>query len=202
MPVRRPRHKLARRVGIDIWGTAKPSLLRRLKQPPGARPGERPRRLSEYARQLLEKQKVKWMYGLREQQFARTFARAARLPGDPGANLLSLLERRLDNVVYRAGFARTRLTARQLVSHGHVLVNGRRVDIPSYEVQPGDVVVLSPRAAGIPGVQELLANPPAKVPDWLAREDTAARVLRLPGREDVEAHIDTSRIVAFYSRRM
>src|SRR3954452_14863589 len=126
---REPKHKVSRRFGVDIYGTGGESLKRRLSVPPGDR--RRRRRLSEYAIQLQEKQKTKAFYGLSERQLRRNYEKAASQPGNTGVNLLRLLERRLDNVVYRLGFARTRPMARQLVSHGHVLTNGCRTNIPS-----------------------------------------------------------------------
>jgi small subunit ribosomal protein S4 len=193
-PTRTPRHKLSRRFGVDIYGTGGRSLERRLHTPPGGAPRRR-RRPTEYAQQLQEKQKAKAIYGVREGQFQRYFRQAAGRPGIAGANLLQLLERRLDNVVYRLGWARTRPMARQLVSHGHVLVNGRRVNVPSYLVRPGEAVTL----AQMPTVaDELAAHRP--VPRWLARDEFAGRVLALPTREDVDLPIDDGKIVAFYSR--
>src|SRR5687768_157686 len=119
---REPRHKVSRRFGIDVYGTGGPQLQRRLGVPPGGLPRGRRRKLSEYALQLHEKQKAKAIYGVDEGQFRRYYAEAARRPGITGETLLQLLERRLDNVVYRLGFARSRPMARQLVGHGHVLV--------------------------------------------------------------------------------
>jgi small subunit ribosomal protein S4 len=199
MPRRQPRHKTSRRFGIDIYGTGGPSLQRRLQVPPGGlRPGRR-RTRTEYGLQLLEKQKAKAIYGVSESQFRRYYTEAARRPGVTGANLLQMLERRLDNVVYRLGFARTRPMARQLVSHRHVLVNGRKVNIPSYLVNVGDVIALTETAAAIPTVsEELKAGRP--VPAWLERQGTIGRVLRLPEAEDIDVPVDTERIIAFYSR--
>jgi small subunit ribosomal protein S4 len=195
---REPRHKVSRRFGIDIYGTGGAALQRRLTVPPGGVRRRRARR-TEYALQLTEKQKVKAIYGVAERQMRRYYQEATRRPGPPGANLLQLLERRLDNVVYRLGFARTRPMARQLVSHGHVRVNGRRVNIPSYLVSPGEVITLSPTAAAMPTVvEELAARRP--VPRWLERQDTTGRVLQLPSREDVDIPINEALIVAFYSR--
>jgi small subunit ribosomal protein S4 len=134
-----------------------------------------------------------------EGQFRCYYDQAARQLGDTGANLLRLLERRLDNVVYRLGFARTRPMARQLVDHGHVRANGRKVDIPSYLVRPGEAVELADGAARMPGViEELVAGRP--VPGWLAREGTSGRVLRLPDRDDMDLPIGEEQIVACYSR--
>ena len=196
-----PRNKISRRFGISLFGPASRSLERRLRQPPGQQGASaRPRKLSEYALQLREKQKVRFMYGMTERQFRRFYGMAERSPGEVGPALLQLLERRLDNVVYRLGFARTRPMARQLVSHGHIQVNGKRVNIPSYLIKAGDVVSLTEKALQMPGVQEALEDTKGMVPVWLSREDGRGRVVRLPGIEDVEAHINPALIVAFYTR--
>jgi small subunit ribosomal protein S4 len=196
-----PRNKLSRRFGFDLFGTGGASLARRLATPPGAFRRRR-RRASVYGEQLSEKQKAKAIYGLDERQFRRQFELASGAPGPPGENLLVRLERRLDNVVYRLGFARTRAMARQLVGHGHVLLDGRRVNIPSVLVDEGSEIRLTESARQIPGVAEhLAARPP--LPLWLERNLQTAgvgRVLRRPERSDVEYPIDESRIVAFYSR--
>ncbi|HEX2037031.1 MAG TPA: 30S ribosomal protein S4 [Chloroflexota bacterium] len=201
-----PKHKVSRRFGVDLYGTGGASLARRLAVPPGGvRPGRR-RRRSEYALQLEEKQKARAYYGVTEAQFRRFLAQARRQPGPPGENLLRLLERRLDNVVYALGFARSRPMARQLVNHGHVLVDGRRVDIPSFLVDVGQRITLTPAAAAIPGVIESLAEG-RPVPGWLEREDgadaggpPAGRVRALPERADVALPIDEAAILAFYAR--
>lgn len=196
---REPKHKVSRRFGMDVYGTGGPQLQRRLNVPPGGLRGGRRRKLSEYARQLREKQLVKAVYGVQEGQFRRYFAEAARQPGRTGENLLRLLERRLDNVVYRLGFARSRPMARQLVSHGHVFVNDRRVNIPSYLVRPGETIRLSETAAEMPDVvTELAANRP--VPPWLDRQGSTGRVVQLPSRADVDVPVQEDLIVALYSR--
>lgn len=196
---RRPKHKLSRREGKDLFGTGGASLERRLDKPPGMH-GRRPgRRQSEYARQLREKQKVKRMYGLREAQFRRFFQQALRTKEQTGLALLRLLERRLDNVIYRLGFARTRPQARQFVTHGHVLVDGKRTNIPSYLVEPGQTVGVKDEVKQIPDVLDLLENPPP-VPQWLERRDGSGQVLREPEREEVDRDINERLIVEFYSR--
>ena len=207
MPViRGPRNKLSRREGLDLFGNGGASLERRMGKPPGQQ-GGRPQRQgqkSEYSIQLREKQKVKIMYCMREKQFQRFFNKAARVKGVTGAELLKLLEKRLDNVIYRLGFARTRMQAQQLINHGHVLVDGHRVDRPSFQVQPDMTIILSRTAMGIPSVQEWLgANP--LVPAWLERvpgpgDTIVGRVLREPERTDADAHINETLIVEFYSR--
>jgi small subunit ribosomal protein S4 len=169
----------------------------------------RRRKPSIYAEQLTEKQKVRATYGLGERQLRTLFEEASRLEGPHGENALLLLERRLDNVVYRLGWARSRPMARQLVSHGHVRVDGERVTVPSYRVEPGMVVELSADVARSPVVAgELGAGRP--LPAWLERttERTDAtagqplrgRVTRVPARADVDAPVDESLVVAFYAR--
>ena len=197
---RPPRHKTSRRFGVDIYGTGGESLQRRLGTPPGGIRTGRRRRSSTYAIQLIETQKAKAIYGVAEGQFRRYFERGQRREGEPGANLLILLERRLDNVIYRLGFARSRPMARQLVSHGHVRVDGRRVNVPSFLVEPGHVVELTEEAAKLPVViEERAARRP--VPEWLEPiGDRGGRVVRLPERADIDAPIDELQIVGFYSR--
>jgi small subunit ribosomal protein S4 len=193
-----PKHKVSRRFGIDIYGTGGESLRRRLATPPGGAPQRRPRR-TDYGIQLKEKQKAKAIYGVSETQFRRYYAEAFRQPGDTGENLLRLLERRLDNVIYRLGIARSRPMARQLVGHGHVKINGRKVNIPSYQVRPGEIVAMTEKSAQIPVViEELEAN--RRVPEWLDRAGTSAKVIRLPGRDDVDLPINEDLILAFYAR--
>jgi small subunit ribosomal protein S4 len=195
---RGPRHKLARREGVNLTGTSSPSLQRRLRVPPGqARPH---RRQSEYGIRLRAKQRVKRQYGMLERDFRRRFEQASRTPGNTGENLLFLLERRLDTVVYRLGFARTRPMARQLVNHRHILVNGRRVNIPSYRIQPGDIIQLTEKASEIPVVKEELAAPPARLPSWLTRENGIGRVIGDPQRGEIDPDIREDLIVEFYSR--
>jgi small subunit ribosomal protein S4 len=196
---RKPKHKLSRREGKDLFGTGGPSLQRRLDQPPGMH-GRRPtRKVSVYAEQLREKQKVKRMYGLREQQFRNLMETALKARGQTGLTLLTLLERRLDNVVYRLGLARTRPQARQFVNHGLVRVDGKRVDIPSYIVVPGQEIEMKESALEIPDVQEL-AEATSAVPGWLEKRNGGGVVLREPNREEIDPDIQEQRIVEFYSR--
>jgi len=170
-------------------------------------PQKRVRKLSEYGKQSAEKQKVKNMYGLREKQFKCFFAKAANTRiGAPGENLLSLLERRLDNVVYKLKLATTRTQARQIVTHGHVLVNGKKVYSPSFLVSPEDVVSLSERVAKmetfLKDVIEKRMKVGIKVPEWLEldKKDRFGRVLRLPVRADVQVPIEEHLIVELYSK--
>jgi small subunit ribosomal protein S4 len=196
---RGPKHKLSRREGVNITGTTSPSLADKLSVPP-RRYGRRRRNPSEYEVRLRAKQRVKFQYGLLEKQFRRFFKDASRMQGPTGVNLLQLLERRLDNAIYRIGFARTRPMARQLVSHGHVRVNDKKVDIPSFLVKPGDVITLAPAALGMPVVQEETRTGRRVMPSWLARDDGGGRVIGFPRREDSDADIREDLIVEFYAR--
>lgn len=197
---RGPKNKLSRREGVDLFGQGGPKLERRLAQPPGQH-GQKPaRKTSEFARQLREKQKVKRIYGMREAQFQRYFELAQRTRGLTGLSLLQTLERRLDNVIYRLGLAQTRPMARQLVNHGHVLVNGKPVNIPSYIVSERDEITLTESALQFPQVIELQRSPVLRTPDWLIKTDAGGRMISLPRREHVDADIHEQLIVEFYSR--
>jgi small subunit ribosomal protein S4 len=161
------------------------------------------RKESDYALQLRAKQKARRMYGVFERQFRRYFREAERLRGLTGTNLLVILESRLDNVVYRFGFAMSRPQARQVVRHGHVEVNGRKVDIPSYLVKPGDVVGIRPNSRKKGMIQDIAMDLEHRaVPDWLSRDERSlsGRVLSMPRREDIDVAIDEQLIVEYYSR--
>ncbi len=154
--------------------------------------GAKRSKLSEYGVRLREKQKLKRFYGVLEAQFRRVFQIASRSPANTGEVLLSLMERRLDNIVYRLGFAMSRRNARQLVTHGHILVNGHYVNIPSYIVRQGDVITVKNRPASRGQVRMVLQNNPPKPPDFLERvavDPPEGRVIRLPNREDVDSNI-------------
>lgn len=162
------------------------------------------RKQSEYATQLQEKQKVKFVYGIMEKQFRSYYEKAARMPGKTGENLLVMVERRLDNVVYRLGFAMTRREARQLVNHGHFTVNGKKVNIPSYLVKVGDVIEVketsrqSVKFKRFVGEDAIIVN----VPQWLEKEKNALKgtVTKLPAREDIDLPIEEHLIVELYSK--
>jgi len=164
------------------------------------------KKMSEYGKQLHEKQRVKRMYGMREKQFRRFFDRGVRLAGAPGENLLSLLERRLDNVLYRLKMSVSRAQSRQVIVHKHVLVNGRCVHSPSYTVSIGDVISLKPSVLDMKGFLEQVVDKrlkvSIKVPDWLEldKEDRRGRVLRDPVRTDVQVPIEEHLIVELYSK--
>ncbi len=196
---RGPKNKLSRREGVDLFGTGGEGLKQRLDQPPGMHGRKSRRKPSEYALHLREKQKVKRMYGMREKQFLEFFRKAQKEKEQTGAALLKLLERRLDNVVYRLGFARTRPQARQIVTHGHVLVGGNTVDIPSYIVDPGQEIAFGRKAFDMPDLQALAQNP-VQVPPWLERSDAGGKILREPERSEIDKDINEQLIVEFYSR--
>ncbi|MDP2604259.1 MAG: 30S ribosomal protein S4 [Deltaproteobacteria bacterium] len=176
--------------------------IERRNYPPGEHGQGRPK-FSEYSIQLREKQKVKRMYGLMENQFRRTFAQAARTKGITGETLLVLLERRLDNVAYRLGFASSRAEARTLVRHGHILVNGKKVNIPSYIVQAGDVVSVRERSRQMARVLTAMEGAQRRgVPEWaeLDRDTCSGRIRLLPTRSDVTMPINEKLIVELYSK--
>lgn len=200
-----PKNRLARKEGIDLGmktvGTkSHATLLRRLNTPPGQHGAKGKRKISGYGEQLREKQKVKRMYGLMERQFRRYYAMARKWRGNTGDMLVQFLERRLDNTIYRLGLAPTRASARQFVSHGHVMVNGLRVNIPSYQVAIGQVIALKPKGANIPAVKKLLEDKAFTPASWLTRQGPAGKVERLPERDDVKEDINTQYIVEYYSR--
>ena len=158
----------------------------------------------EYGLQLKEKQKVKFIYGIMEKPFSKYYEKATKMPGVAGENMLSLLERRLDNVVYRLGFSMTRREARQAVNHGHFTVNGRRVDIPSYIVSAGDIIEVCEKSRSSERFKRLLGEDAIVIipPQWLAREKNAliGKVEKLPVREDIDFPVSENLIVEFYSR--
>jgi small subunit ribosomal protein S4 len=196
-----PSTRISRRFGQYIIGSAK--VLERRNFPPGQHGPKSRRELSEYAVGLAEKQKLRFIYGLLERQFRRTFAIAKKERGVTGERFLQLLETRLDSVVYLLGFAKSRAAARQLVNHGHVRVNGRKVDIASYSVLQGDEVemkaVNSSRQLATRAIEE---NRARVVPAWLTRNDEALKgaVTRLPTRDEMEPSINEQLIVEYYSR--
>ena len=196
-----PKNKLSRREGVDLFGNGGESLARRLHQPPGTHGRERGnnRRQTEYSIQLREKQKAKRIYGMRERQFQRFFHIAQHKPGMTSDVLLQLLERRLDNVIYRLGWARTRPQARQFVSHGHILVDGKRVDIPSYLVKAHQSITFKSSTKFSTHIREMLA-PSEDTPQWLSSVEAEGRVLHIPLPEDINTDINAQLIVEFYSR--
>lgn len=200
--------KICRREGEKLFlrgsrcYTDKCSFTRR-GYPPGQHGKAGRRKLTSYATQLREKQKVKSIYGILEAQFRRFFQEAVRMPGATGENLLILLERRLDNVIYQLGFASSRTQARQLVKHGHILIDGKKVDIPSYLVKPNQVISLSEQMRKNPFVKRALEErDPEKITGWLKlnKENMTGTVLRLPKREDITIPLQENLIVELYSK--
>ena len=196
-----PSTRISRRFGQYIIGS--PKVLERRNFPPGQHGPKSRRKMSEYSIGLAEKQKLRFIYGLLERQFRRTFAIAKRERGVTGERFLQLLETRLDSVVYLLGFAKSRAAARQLVNHGHVRVNGHKVDIASYNVVQGDEVemkaVNSSRQLATRAIEE---NRARVVPAWLTRNDEALKgtITRLPTRDEMEPSINEQLIVEYYSR--
>ena len=191
-----PALKRCRQLGIDpvVMGINKTS---------NREPKRRRRQESEYGIQLREKQKAKFIYGVLEKQFHGYYEKALKLEGITGDNLMALLERRLDNVVFRLGFARTRKEARQTVRHGHITVNGRRVDIPSFQVKAGDVVAVADKAKDLLPIKEaLISSEHMAVPAWLEVdiEKLKGTVLQLPTRDQIDLDIDAQLIVELYSK--
>lgn len=193
-----PKDRLSRKEGFDLFN--KGAKLTRLNVPPGVHGPKGTKKLSQYGKQLREKQKVRRLYGVLEKQFRRYIEKALKAKGNTGEMLSSLLERRLDNAVYRLGFAPTRPAARQLVSHRHVLIDGKKVNIPSYQVANGETITLTKAAMEIPAIRKQIENDEVKVPSWLVRKGAAGKVTRIPKREDIVEPISESDIVEFYSR--
>jgi len=195
-----PRTKRSRRAR-QLLDENKAKYFDRRPYPPGQH-GRGRIRESQYQIQLREKQKLRFMYGVLEKQFRRYYKNAAKASGITGTNLLVILETRLDNVVYRAGLGSTRPQARQLVNHGHFLVNEKRVDIPSYQVRPGDVVTVKERSKDILPIQHAIDTVGRTVPEWLNVEagDLRITVDALPAREQIDTEIKEQLIVELYSK--
>ena len=194
-----PNNKQARRVSFSILESGKDIAKR--PYGPGQHGNARKRKPSNYSVQLTEKQKVRFMYGLSEKQFKKLFTEAGKMKGVHGENLLVLLESRLDNLVYRLGFASTRRASRQLVNHGHILVNGKKVDIPSYKCKPGDVISIKENSQNHKGIDLALATAPKRV-DFVSYDEAKKEgtYLRFPERSELNADINEALIVEFYSR--
>lgn len=176
--------------------------LSKRNYPPGLKGQERKKKISDYALQLQEKQKVRYIYGVLEKQFRNYYFKAITQKGMSGENLLVLLERRLDNVIYRLGWANTRAQARQLVRHNHILINGKKVNIPSSLVKANDTISVKPKSqARIKEILKVIASPKG-VPSWLEMDEDKllSRVVCLPNRQDIDLPINESLIVALYSK--
>jgi len=195
-----PKTRIARKFREPIFGPDKSYEKR--SYPPGQHGNSKKRaKQSEYSVQLMEKQKVKYMYGILERQFAKTFDRAARMQGITGENLLKLIESRLDNVVYRMGVAPSRSSARQLVGHRHITVNGNVVNIPSYTVKSGDVIAIREKSKSLPVITESIASRFGKY-SWIEWDGSkmSAKFLNPPAREELTEPIKEQLIVELYSK--
>jgi small subunit ribosomal protein S4 len=204
-----PSCRVCRREGMKLFlkgmkcETAKCQIERRQRNLAPGMHGWRRGRLSEYGVRLREKQKIKRYYGVYEQQFMRFFYKASRLPGNTGENLLQLLERRLDNVIYKVNFAASRKAARLLIAHGHIRVNGRKVDVSDYVINIGDKIGVKDAEKSLKRVkQQLESNPNFTTQGWLQldRDKPAATVVALPGRTDVQIPVEEHLVVEFCSR--
>ena len=195
--------KICRRLGVNLWGRQKNPLARR-DYAPGEH-GQKRRKLSDYAQQLAAKQKLKKYYAnMTERQFRRAYETASKHRGDTAENLIGLLERRLDTVVYRVNLAPTPFAARQLVNHGHVLVNGRRVNIPSYQVREGDTIEVAERSKNHPHMLESVQHPERDVPEYLTFDNKGlkAQFVRTPKLQDVPypVQMEPNLVIEYYSR--
>jgi len=196
-----PKHKIARRAGLNILEKDSASLQRRLNVPPGGIHGRKMRvRLSEYGQQLREKQKAKAIYGLLEKQFSNLVKTVGRKKGETGELLISLLETRLDNVVFRLGFAKTRAQARQMIGHGQIVVNDKKITIPSYQVRLDDVISLTSNAQKNAQVLSLMEDKDRIIVPFLKQEGLSGKLLRMPKKEDIQAPFDLQLIIEYYSR--
>jgi len=195
-----PKQRLQRSHGEDLGlKTNSVKVQRRLNVPAGQHGAKGHKKISDYGMQLKEKQKLKLIYGVLEKQMHRYYEVATKTPASTGAALLKLLERRLDNVIFRLGFAPTRAAARQMVVHNHVQVNGKKNTIPSYLIKTGDVIALKNKALKIPVVEALLKDQKA-VPAWFERQGNSGKVVRYPERDELDLNINEQLIVEFYSR--
>ena len=192
-------YRISRRLGFSTLETGEE--LARKPYAPGAHGSKRAKKLSNYGVQLQEKQKVRFMYGLNEKQFKKTFEDAGKMKGVHGENLFKLLESRLDNLVYRIGFSTTRRGARQLVNHGHITVNGKKVDIPSYRCKPGDVIAIKESDKELAIVKSSLEALSKRV-DFITYDENkmAATFVRYPERSELNGEINESLIVEYYNR--
>lgn len=194
-----PKRRLSRREGVALFTKDAAFIERKGAIPPGQRGTRRTRKLSEYGLQLREKQKARRIFGLLEKQFSNYYKEASKRKGNTGESLLQLLETRLDNVVYRLGFTTSRAAARQIVSHGHVSVDNKKVNIPSFKIKSGSTVAILDKMLDNTQVQKSLKNSQT-LPAWLDRQATVGKVLRLPNRDEMEQGINEQMIVEYYSR--
>lgn len=196
-----PRVRISRRFGVPIFGPSK--YLERRNYPPGVHGPKSRRKHTEYGLALIEKQKMRYYYGLLERQFRGVYEKAVRRRGVTGEQMLQILETRLDNVVFQLGFASTRPAARQMVAHGHIAVNGRKVSIASYGLKVGDVVeVKNSNVSRQLATKNLEVSTSRAVPDWLSlsKDEFKGVIMRIPSRDEIQPVADEQAIVEFYSR--
>ncbi len=194
-----PKNKLSRREGVDLM--SKGVKLRRLNVPPGAHGQKmRGKKQSNYGLQLREKQKLKRMYGVLERQFALYVGKALKSKGDTGEKLIQSLESRLDNALFRSGIIKTRNMARQFVVHGHVKVNDVKVDIPSYQLKPGEIITLSEKVLSNPDVLKLLNLDENNGVTWIVRQSGVLKIVRVPTMEDLSEPVSMAMVIEYYSR--
>ncbi len=195
-----PKSKISRKYGEPIFGDTK--ALEKKPHPPGQHGRGRRRKKSEYAIQLAEKQKAKYLYGILEKQFRNLFGKASRKDGITGENLLQLLESRLDNIVYRLGIAPTRRSARQLVSHKHITVNGNLVNIPSFNVKEGDMIAVREKSKSLSSIAESISRQSSNRFKWLEWDDKSlsGKLIMHPDRESIPENINEQLIVELYSK--
>jgi small subunit ribosomal protein S4 len=193
-----PKNKLSRREGLDLFG--KGNKLRRREIPPGQHGQKRQRKTSDYGHELRAKQAIKRLYGVLEKQFRNYVYQAIKTRASSADTLISLLEQRLDNVVFRLSLAPTRPMARQLVTHGHILVNNKKVNLPAYQVKTGDTITLDTKALKIPHLTPFLEAKEVTIPAWLVRKGAVGLVKRQPAASDTLEPIDIQQVVEFYSR--
>jgi small subunit ribosomal protein S4 len=194
-----PAYKKSRRLGFSTLENGKD--LARRPYAPGVHGQDRRRKLNEYGVQLQEKQKMRTMYGLTEKQFRKVFEKASKMKGIAGENLFTLLESRLDNMVYRLGMARTRRSARQIVNHGHIMVNGKKVNIPSYTTKVGDIISVKENSKSNPAILGAI-EATVSVPAWVSfdKKNLTGKFVRLPERSELNSEIDETLIVEYYNR--
>lgn len=201
-----PKNRRARREGIDLefktpGSKSHSNLLRRLNIPPGQHGTSRFRKLTEYGTQLREKQKIRHLYGLTESQLKKYFQSASRSRGNTAEFLVHKLESRLDNVIYRLGLTPTRQAARQLVGHGHMTVNSKKVTIPSFQVSINDTIEFKKeKTTKIPYIDSMLKKKDAILPDWLEKKATKGKIVGLPGKDNFTSDVNLQSVIEFYSR--
>ncbi len=194
-----PKVKLSRKLGIQLTPKAA-KITGKKPYPPGQHGASRRKKQSDYGKQLMEKQRLRLQYNVSEKQMGNYYKKATAVTGNTADILISLLETRLDNLVYRSGFGRTIYASRQFVSHGHILVNGKKVDIPSFQVKPGDEIKIKEKSRNIPAFQDSIRT--SSAPQYLEvnKADYSAKLLNIPAREDIPTICELSLVIEYYSR--